>query len=451
MRSKKQLLLLIAGLLLLGGSTLGVGLHKTITIDIDGQQSQAGTWAFSVEQALTSSGIALAAADQVSPPRDSSLKNGQVISIKRARAVQILADGRVYHLDTANQIPINWLQDAGIPQQPGDRILANGMQIDAEVPFSGNSIQVQRLKTIKVIIDDQPQTLETYASSLGEALLAGGIQLHLADDLKPAASTPITDSLEAILHTAHPIQIQVISGTLQTISAAGTIGEALVEAGLSLQGLDYSVPGEDEPVPGNRQIRLVRVREEIIVSQVPIPFETEYQPDSELEIDNQTLIKGGVYGLEVQRERVRYEDNQETGRTVEDKYVARPVENQIIGYGTKIVMHTTVASDGTTVTYWRVVQMQARSYNPTSAGGEITASGERLRKGIVAVDRRLIPFYTRLYIPGYGEAIAADTGGKIVGRIIDLGYSDSDYESWYQPVTVYFLWPPPANIVYIFP
>lgn len=451
MRSKKQLLLLIAGLLLLGASALGIGLHKTITIDIDGQQSQAGTWAFSVEQALASSGIALAAADQVSPSLDSSLKNGQVILIKRARSVQILADGQVYHLDTADQVPANWLQDAGIPRQPGDRILANGMQIDAGMPFSGNSIQVQRLKTVKVIIDDHPQTLETYAFSLGEALLAGGIQLHLADDLNPAASTPITDSLEAILHTARPIQIQVISGTIQTISAAGTVGAALVDAGLSLQGLDYSIPGEDKPVPDNRQIRLVRVREEIIVSQVPIPFETEYQPDPELEIDNQTVIKGGLYGLEVQRERVRYEDNQETGRTVEDKYVARPVENQIIGYGTKIVMHTTVASDGTSVTYWRVMQMQARSYNPTSAGGEITASGERLRKGIVAVDRRLIPFYTRLYIPGYGEAIAADTGGKIVGRIIDLGYSDSDYESWYQPVTVYFLWPPPANIVYIFP
>lgn len=163
------------------------------------------------------------------------------------------------------------------------------------------------------------------------------------------------------------------------------------------------------------------------------------------------MIKGGVYGLEVQRERVRYEDNQVVSREIEDKYTARPVENQIIGYGTKIVMHTTVASDGTTVTYWRVLKMQAVSYNPTSAGGETTASGEKLRKGIVAVDRRLIPFYTRLYIPGYGEAIAADTGGKIVGRIIDLGYSDADYESWYQPVTVYFLWPPPANIVYIFP
>ena len=53
-------------------------------------------------------------------------------------------------------------------------------------------------------------------------------------------------------------------------------------------------------------------------------------------------------------------------------------------------------------------------------GNGITATGLRARKGIVAVDPRIIPLGTKLYIPGYGEALAADTGGWIKNDRIDL-------------------------------
>lgn len=49
-----------------------------------------------------------------------------------------------------------------------------------------------------------------------------------------------------------------------------------------------------------------------------------------------------------------------------------------------------------------------------------TASGLPVARGIVAVDPRLIPLGTRLFVPGYGKAIAADVGTAIKGRIIDL-------------------------------
>lgn len=53
-------------------------------------------------------------------------------------------------------------------------------------------------------------------------------------------------------------------------------------------------------------------------------------------------------------------------------------------------------------------------------GNGITATGLRARKGIVAVDPRVIPLGTKLFIPGYGEALAADTGGWIKNDRIDL-------------------------------
>ena len=60
-------------------------------------------------------------------------------------------------------------------------------------------------------------------------------------------------------------------------------------------------------------------------------------------------------------------------------------------------------------------------------------------RGIAAVDPDVIPLGTRLFIPGYGEAIAADTGGAIIGNKIDLvmdSYGEA-MEFGRQDVTVY--------------
>jgi 3D (Asp-Asp-Asp) domain-containing protein len=51
-----------------------------------------------------------------------------------------------------------------------------------------------------------------------------------------------------------------------------------------------------------------------------------------------------------------------------------------------------------------------------------TAFGIPVRRGVVAVDPRLIPLGTKLFVPGYGQAIAADVGTAIRGRIIDLWF-----------------------------
>ena len=50
--------------------------------------------------------------------------------------------------------------------------------------------------------------------------------------------------------------------------------------------------------------------------------------------------------------------------------------------------------------------------------------------GIVAVDPAIIPLGTRMFIPGYGEAVAADTGGAVKGYIIDLGFPDGVDVQW---------------------
>ena len=67
--------------------------------------------------------------------------------------------------------------------------------------------------------------------------------------------------------------------------------------------------------------------------------------------------------------------------------------------------------------------MEASAYSPQDPGvGRMTSTGRVLRKGIVATDPYIIPMGTKLYIMGYGEAVAADVGSAIKGNRIDLAF-----------------------------
>ena len=59
-----------------------------------------------------------------------------------------------------------------------------------------------------------------------------------------------------------------------------------------------------------------------------------------------------------------------------------------------------------------------------------TATGMPVGPGVVAVDPSVIPLGTRLYVPGYGNSVAADVGGGIKGDTIDLWMTPSQCASW---------------------
>ncbi len=71
----------------------------------------------------------------------------------------------------------------------------------------------------------------------------------------------------------------------------------------------------------------------------------------------------------------------------------------------------------------RVFTVRATAYtsDPRENGGwNVTAIGTKIRRGVIAVDPRVIPLRTRVYVEGYGFATAEDTGGAIKGNRIDV-------------------------------
>lgn len=448
---------LAASLVFAGILLLFTWLHKTVVLTIDGQSRSLTTFAPTVAGLFQSENLALAEVDLVSPPLTHWLKEGEVVTVQRAVQVPILADGEFKTILTAALVPANILTQAGIAYAAGDLVLADGEPVSLDEllqknPRTGHfpSLQLDRAVSFSLSEGSQTESFTSSPGTLGQALWQAGVVLSTDDSITPELSASITPGIEISLQRARLITILHRGGSETAQVVADSVGEALAKAGNPLMSLDYTIPAEDDPIPLDGVIRVVHVQEEILIEQTPLPFEDELQPAPDLEIDNQKTIQAGEYGIQARRIRVRYEDGQETSRQVEEEWTARQPQNRIIGYGTSLVEHTADTPDGT-ISYWRAITMYAVSYSPSSAGGSITASGAPLEKGLVAVDPRYIPLGTRLYIPGYGEALAADTGGGVKGRVIDLGYSDEDYVAWHQNVTVYFLWPPPANVVWIFP
>ncbi len=440
-------------------SGAGFILHKTVAIQVDGKPIQFTTWALTSGSVLQAAGIPLGLADKLSPPANSWITFKSHISLERAVPVSIIDGNKTYNLLSTLRQPAALLARATVPFGPGDVLLFNGLPIDpaSALPRAQSyTFQVQHPVTIVFNEDGQQLTFKTTAATLSQALWQNGIRVAPDDVLTPAAETPLSAPLTVSLHRAVPLTITVEGKKIVTRSAAATVGAALSQAGLPLQNLDYSLPAEDQPLPVDGQIRIVRVREEVVLEEKTQPFDTKWAPDPNTELDQRSVIQPGQEGITVTRTRVRYEDGAEVSRQAEGQWQARLPQDRILGYGTKVVIRTEVV-EGVEIEYWRKVTMFATSFSPCNSDADRcyygTASGLPVQKGIAGVKKAWYGYMvgSQVFVPGYGTAVIADFGaGYPDGRLhIDLGYSDSDYVPWHSYVTIYFLTPVPATILWI--
>jgi 3D (Asp-Asp-Asp) domain-containing protein len=200
----------------------------------------------------------------------------------------------------------------------------------------------------------------------------------------------------------------------------------------------------------NISVRVTRVLHTVLVERESIPFDAVMVGDDELEIDLVEARQQGQEGEFRRRWQIVYEDGVENQHTLTDAWVAAQPVTDITAYGRKLVSRPVPGVEGKT--YWRRIRMYATSYSKSTAGVSptvsyygITRMGLRMTKGIVAVDPSVVSLGTRVYVPGYGLGLAADTGGGIRSKMIDLGFDDENLESWHQWVWVYLLDPAPAR------
>lgn len=461
MNSKTKIILAIS-VLIICAALLAIFLPRTVTIQINGEEQTIQTQGWTVEKVLSAGGLALQSEDSVQPPPTSTMLGVDRIEIELARPVEIISQPsqQSFSLVTTERSVANILTSAGLSATAEDRISVNGqvVSLSDSLPYEG-AYRIELKKAMPVNIDDEGilTTLNSSANTLGEALDQANIKLGEADRLTLPLSTALDHPIEVEIRRAVPLTIQVAGESVAVESAARSVGEALLDAGISLQGLDYSIPEDTAPIPSDGTIQLIHVREEINQTQTPIPFTNEYIKSDLVELDKTEVVEPGQFGLEVTRTRVRYEDGLETLRTEEITWIAKQPTTQKVGRGTQVVVRKMDTPQGE-IEYWRTVNVYATSYSPCRSGVDRcyygTSSGLPVQQGVIGVTRAWYNLMVgqRIYVPGYGIGTIADTGGGIPGKYwIDLGYTDDDYVAWYSNVTIYFLTPVPPNIPWILP
>jgi uncharacterized protein YabE (DUF348 family) len=443
----------------LGIVLITLSLHKTIFLVVNGKTEEISTYALTVNNLLKSQDLHLTEDERISPAPGTMLWGGELLFLDIANSVEITVNGDQHTLQTAERRPENILLDLGMLLFPKDRILVDGVTSGFESLLSlGKSHQIQVLRgtPVRIEFENGSQQFISDADSLSEALENEGIEVFEADQISKPLNTILDgSSIIVSLIRAEPLLVHLAGETVTIRTTEDTVGAALAQGGLALQGLDYSIPSELEPLPENDQVQIIRVREEILLKQEQIQFSSEYQPADDLALDQLQIQTGGEYGIQAQRLRIVYEDAREVSRELEKEWVIKDPGPRIIGYGTQINIETANTPDGQ-ITYWRKITAYATSYNENCPGcNNFTSSGAYLKKGVIAVKLDWYRYMKgmRVYIPGYGIATIEDVGGGVPwsANWVDLGYRSENYVPWSKNVTVYFLAPapPPENIMYV--
>lgn len=272
------------------------------------------------------------------------------------------------------------------------------------------------------------------ASTVGEALTQKGILLGRGDYVFPDRTSPLTGRTHIYIYHANDVSLVVDGQTAQTRTRQATVAGLLSEAGITLAPDDRVEPPPDTPLTKDTTVRVVRVREGIDTVEETVPRETVYQDDPYMDQGEFMVLEPGSDGLIRRSYRVTYEDGQEMTRELLEESET-PSQTEVVARGTRPV--NLVDTPAGPLRYRNSLEVWATWYNPASAGRSpdspwygIAATGVQVHKGIVAVDPSVIPLGSRMYVPGYGEGVAADTGWAVVGNIIDLGFADWEESDW---------------------
>ncbi len=364
-------LLVVALVLVISVVFLGFVLPKDVTIVDSGSETSVTTLAKTVEEVLKEKNISLSKNDSVNPELSAEISDDMIVTITRAKTVELHADGKNYKLCTTKETVSELLGEFDISLGKKDLLSCD---INEKLT-NGMDITVTRAKNVTVKVDGKIHNKTTNMPTVKDFLDNVCIYLKKYDEVTPPLETPITEGLE--------IKVARVTVDYQTVEEA-------------------------------------------------IPFTVVKKQSSE-HFKGETVVKQkGVNGLAKNTYRVVKRDGKLVSKTLSNSEKIKESVDKIVLVGTREKQGLASRGD---LKYKKVITCTATAYDPgVHSNGKwagMTATGRPAGPGIVAVDPNVIPLNSRLYIEStddgkswsYGYCIAGDTGGAIKGNRVDLCYS----------------------------
>lgn len=365
---------------------------------------------------------------------------GQYVEAGRVREVTLTVDGEVREVAAVGSTVGEMLDRMGV-KYPAGSILEPARDTRIE---EGMEISLKRMKTIVFYVDGEGEKVKTTAGDVSEFLNERKIELGSDDVIYPDATSKLNDqSVVVVTHVdvEHEEVEETIPMRIKLVSAS-------------------ELPkGEREVVEEGSDGRRIAVYE--ITTKGGIEARSQLLSSTVIEPARERVIKLGradedeLERIKREEERKLEEERAQAAAAREKEEAKKKEEAKQNENGEQTQNQNQNEQNGqnanqgeangnkpanTVATYTMEATAYDDSVEQNGPYGPYTASGTRLRPGVVAVDPSVIPLGTKLYVEGYGYAVAEDTGGAIKGMKIDLFMdSASAHQFGRQKVVVHVL------------
>ena len=337
------------------------------------------------------------------------------------KQITIIDSGSEMNVMTLEKTVGDVLKEKNITLNEGDIISPS---IDAQIK-DGGTITISRLKKITIKADGNAVVITTNAETADKAVAEAGITLGEFDIFSCTKDAQLKDGMTIEIIRAKNVTLTADGNFYQKSTNQANINDFLLEIGISLGMYDEISPSLYTPISEGLDIVITRVTVGEETYEEPVARNVVNKQSSEYTQGRTIVEQEGSDGVAKNTYSVIRKNGEVYSKTlVNSEVVVAPVD-KVVTIGTK----EPVIPSKEGVRYKKVLQCTATAYEPGYPG--ITATGTKAGPGTIAVDPRVIPLGSKLYVEStddgkswtYGYAIAADTGGAIKGNKIDLCYN----------------------------
>ncbi|WP_299094523.1 G5 and 3D domain-containing protein [uncultured Metabacillus sp.] len=322
------------------------------------------------------------------------------------------------HADTVGtllkELDIDYRQEDHISPAANKRIEGN-----MEIVYEAS-------KPVKLAIGEKRRTIWTTADTVKELIEQENLDVTEHDKIEPALDKKIEKNLSLTIDKAFKLALNVGDQKQQVWTTSTTVADFLKEHNIKLNKLDEVKPALTEKIDAKSTITVTRIEKVTDVVEEPIAFNVVTKKDSSLEKGEQKIIESGKEGKQKKHFEVVIKNGKEFSRKLLKTETVEESEARVVALGTKAVQPVstaTVSRGNDSVAKEFYVRSTAYTAYCNGCSGT-TATGLNLRANpnakVIAVDPSVIPLGTKVYVEGYGYAVAADTGSAIKGNKIDV-------------------------------